>query len=356
MLLRQNGNGPLPYPFQIPDISYFYLARNAIYALARYWNLADQEVLFPSYFHGVELEALLAAGVKPKFYPIHRGMRAEFQEIIDRVSPKTRAVYLIHYLGFAGPVRELVDFCRANRLLLIEDCALALLSSLGSTPLGSFGDASVFCLYKTLPVPDGGALCLREGECADFGRGRAPSITSTVAHSFSGWSRGHVHAHQALEAIRTVKDGSHSVPGVVAIGSRHFDQRHADIRMSQISRWIIAAQDFDSIVRIRRRNYLHLHHRLAQACSPVFKQLPDGVCPLFYPIETRDKPRFLADLSARGIEAVNFWSRSHDLVPPGVFPETDEMRRTVVELPCHQDLTLDAMDWITNEVLAASEM
>ena len=36
--------------------------------------------------------------------------------------------------------------------------ALSLLSEPDGEPLGSFGDWSIFCLYKTLPVPNGALL------------------------------------------------------------------------------------------------------------------------------------------------------------------------------------------------------
>ena len=52
----------------------------------------------------------------------------------------------------------LADLCRRRNMLLVEDCALALLSADGSQPLGTFGDWAVFCLYKTLPLPNGAVL------------------------------------------------------------------------------------------------------------------------------------------------------------------------------------------------------
>ena len=47
-------------------------------------------------------------------------------------------------------------------MLLVEDCALSLLSEADGRPLGSFGDWSVFCLCKTLPLPNG-ALLVQNG-------------------------------------------------------------------------------------------------------------------------------------------------------------------------------------------------
>ncbi len=47
---------------------------------------------------------------------------------------------------------------RRHECILVEDCALSLFSEADGKPLGAFGDYSVFCLYKTLPVPNGGVL------------------------------------------------------------------------------------------------------------------------------------------------------------------------------------------------------
>ena len=67
MTLPRSGRKSAPFPFDNRSLHYFYMARNGIYALAKLWNFTDQEVLFPAYFHGIEIESLLAAGVKLKF-------------------------------------------------------------------------------------------------------------------------------------------------------------------------------------------------------------------------------------------------------------------------------------------------
>jgi len=70
-------------------------------------------------------------------------------------------------------------------------------------------------------------------------------------------------------------------------------------------------------------------------------ELPRGVVPLFYATNVENKRGVLLRLSARGVEGRNFWELHHPLLPAGVFPETDELRRTQLELPIHQDLVTD---------------
>jgi perosamine synthetase len=355
MILPRGWHGSIPYPFNNPSLHYCYLARNGIYALAQHWQLADQEVLFPAYFHGVELEALLEAGAQLRFYPVRSGMRVEFEDVLSRISPKTRAIYLIHYLGFPGPAEQLSALCRERGLLLIEDCALALLSQPEARPLGSYGDAAIFCFYKTLPLPNGGALLIQHSECSGLLSCRPASCASTMAYIASSLSRtfkfqGGTRIHRLLGRMRDLGKSITSTIGVAEVGTNHFDRSHVDIAMSRLSHWILAAQDFPNIIELRRRNFLHLLNRLREVSSPIFKELPPGVCPLFYPIQTRNKLLTRGRLFERGIETVSFWSQHHPRLPPGIFPEVDQLRRTVLEIPCHQDLTPEVIDWIADEV------
>jgi perosamine synthetase len=247
--------------------------------------------------------------------------------------------------------------CRERGVMLIEDCALALLSRLGQEPLGSFGDAAVFCLYKSLPVPNGGAVLVRTPGAGRMPGTVPPSLASTVAYTASIIGRtlkfdGGGRVHRLGRKVRQLSRSVAGPLGVVPVGSDHFDPAHVNLAMSRLCRWIVARQDFPRIVALRRRNYLLLLQGLRDVSAPVFEQLPPGVCPLFYPLRTQNKQIVLGRLLQRGVEAVNFWSHTSSTLPHGVFPEVDELRRTIVELPCHQDLTPEALERIVDEVRA----
>jgi len=356
MLLPRRRPIERPFPFDHAGVSYHYFARNGIYDLARHWGLEGQEVLFPAYFHGVELDALLTAGVRPSFFPVHSRMQVDHHDIVARIRPGTRAIYLIHYLGFPGPVCELAEVCRERNILLIEDCALALLSRHGDRALGTFGNAAVFCLYKTLPVPNGGALVVLHGRTPRFPK-VAPPLRAPLAN-VAAFLEVHFELHGNLLAqslLRTTRKTARKLFGRgggerVEVGSQEFDLKCADLAMSSIVHVLLSRQKYSQIVERRRRNFGLLLERLREFTTPVFDPLPDGVCPLFYPLEVRDKQPIMDHLLARGIESVNFWSRSHRLLPDGLFPEVDHLRHSILELPCHQTLSPQTMMRIAEEV------
>jgi len=339
---------PLVFPFDQPKLRYRYFARNAVWDAIELLGLKGKRVLMPAYHHGVELEALLAAGVKPVFFRVDAQMRCDWDDARSKAQD-IAAVYVIHYAGFPqdmSAARQLADELGAP---LVEDCALALLSSDGEKPLGFFGDVSVFCLYKTLPVPNGGALLAR----GDLARRVIalplvvpPPLPSTASHLIGSLlsnlelRTGEV-GRRARQAIRDAGRWFVSRANVerVSTGTQHFDIHDVDLGMSAASHLVLRNQDFAAIVARRRRNYFLLYAMLRDVAPPVTGELKPGVCPLFYPVAVDDKAGAMARLLARGVETVDFWRLRHPALPGGLFPEVDRLREQVLELPVHQDLS-----------------
>jgi hypothetical protein len=165
-------------------VRFYYFGRNAVRTLTKVLQLDRGEVLVPAYHHGVEIEALLDAGASVRFYPVDARMQVDPDEVARLIGPRTRGIYLIHYLGFPGPAQALRELCDARGLALVEDCALGLLSRDGDRPLGSWGDAAIFSLYKTLPLPNGGALVL--GGSRPVGVPPAPGWSAVIVNYESG--------------------------------------------------------------------------------------------------------------------------------------------------------------------------
>lgn len=356
MLAPRLRASPAPYPLSGVELRRFYFARNGVWLAARLLGLPGQEVLVPSYHHGVEVEALAAAGAVPRFVRVDGRMRLDLEHLARSIGPRTRAIYVIHYLGFPQPMDAILEIARRHELPVIEDCALALLSKDGTVPLGSRGDLGVFCLYKSLPVPNGGLLALNRSFEAPATQRGAPT-GSTLSHA-----AGSMLARIALrygaggEALREgVRRTGRMVRGATGVhalstGTMHFDPEAADVGMSRLTRLIAENLDYDEIVERRRRNWLLLLARLRDVAPPIQTELPAGACPLFYPLLCRDKAETTARLAARGIETVDFWREGHPACRIEAFPETFALRQRVLELPLHQDLDPDDMAYLSTAV------
>jgi dTDP-4-amino-4,6-dideoxygalactose transaminase len=340
-----------PFPFEAPGVSFFYFGRAAVWTLARVLRLDGAEVLAPAYHHGVEIEALLDAGASVRFFRVGPRMQVDPDDIARQIGPRTRAVYFIHYLGFPGPAAALRALCDAKGLLLVEDCALALLSRDGERPLGTSGDAAIFSLYKTLPLPNGGALVLNGSRPRGLPAAPEPPLASTLSHLAAALLsnlqfRGGAFGRALRSGLRGLGRGAVAAMGLsrVPTGTQHFDRAHAELGMSALASRIALAQDFSAIVERRRRNFFLLLGHLRELAPPLFSQLPPGVCPLFFPLRVAgDKAKVAEMLGSRGIETVDFWRHGHPTCPPGEFPDAEALRRGVLEIPIHQDLSPQAM-------------
>ena len=350
MLLQRRPLEGRHYPLGAPGAHYFYFARNAIWHTVKMLGLDRGEVLVPSYHHGVEVEALMDAGVQVKFYRIGEKFEVDLWDVERKISPKTTALYLTHFVGFPGPVREMKKLAEKHELPLIEDCALSLFSRDGGFPLGITGDVAIFCLYKVLPVPNGGALVFNGSEPRDMPELQPPPASTTLSLIFSsllrnmalrGGKTGRVLRQLALGLGKSTMRATKIEP--VLPGSQHFNRHNVNLGVSWMTRRLLLTQNVLNIAEKRRRNYLFLLDRLRDLSPPLFESLPSGNVPLFYPLLVENNQATMEKLLARGIEAVDFWRDFHPACDAREFPETAKLRTSIVEIPCHQDLTLETM-------------
>jgi dTDP-4-amino-4,6-dideoxygalactose transaminase len=84
--------------------------------------------------------AVRAAGATVQFYPIDRRFEPDLIALRALCAAGgARVLYAIHFAGWPQPLDALQALCREHDLILVEDCALALLSQPGGVPLGSTG-------------------------------------------------------------------------------------------------------------------------------------------------------------------------------------------------------------------------
>lgn len=348
------------YPFAATRARYFYFARNAIWFAVKSLGLEGQEVLVPAYHHGVEIEALVDAGAKVSFYRVGPKWDVDLDDVRRRLSSKTKALYLVHYAGFPGPAKEMRALADEHGIPLIEDCALSLLSADGTTPLGSTGHISIYCLYKTLPVPNGGAAVFNWASDKGWPSPKDPPIISTLSHLASSFLqnvelRGGAPGRWLREQIRGLGKRAVEVGNVerVATGTQHFERENVELGISALTLRIANCQDLPTVVERRRRNYFSLLSALHDIAPPLLAELPTGVCPLFYPLvvpQGIDKRELQRSLLQKGIEAIDFWRYFHPACPAQEFPEVTRLRETILEIPCHQDLSTEVMGTVADAV------
>ena len=128
-LFRTRSDRSMPYPLSSDNRLSFCVARSGIYHLFRALRFKKGDVvLVPDYHSGNEVSAIRAAGATIVYYPILRNLEPDLDALSRLAKLNPRVIYVIHYLGWPQPMKEIAALCRERGSILIEDCALSLLS------------------------------------------------------------------------------------------------------------------------------------------------------------------------------------------------------------------------------------
>ncbi|MFG5384830.1 dTDP-4-amino-4,6-dideoxygalactose transaminase [Yoonia sp. R2-816] len=121
------------------------------------------EVIMPSYTFVSTANAVVLRGAVPVFVDIERDtLNIDPVEVAAAVTPRTKAIFAVHYAGYPADMDALAEIAEAHDLLLVEDAAQALGSTYKGRKAGSLGDMAAFSFHETKNIisGEGGALTI----------------------------------------------------------------------------------------------------------------------------------------------------------------------------------------------------
>lgn len=109
------------------------------------------------------------------------------------ITPRTRAILVMHYAGYACAMPAIIALAQKHGLALIEDAAHAPGAELDGIKLGAWGDAAAFSFFsnKNLATGEGGMLTTNSPAAAErIRRCRSHGMTSLTwdRHRGQAWS------------------------------------------------------------------------------------------------------------------------------------------------------------------------
>jgi perosamine synthetase len=135
------------------------------------------------------------------------------------------------------------------------------------------------------------------------------------------------------------------------VGEIGFDPAGVNVGISRLSLDLLKRFDAVEIRRKRRKNFMLMRAKLAGRAAFLRPDLDEGVCPLFFPILAADKPAAARALRLRGVETIEFWNHGDPAATRESFPDAHFLRDHVLELPIHQDITPEQVDYTAEQVL-----
>ncbi len=120
------------------------------------------EFVVPAYTFVSTANAFVLRGARPVFADVDRDGNLDVEQLPSLLTPRTRAVVVVHYAGNSCDMGRLAAAC--GSIPLVEDAAQALGARFDGKPLGTFGACSAFSFHETKNVGcgEGGALSIRD--------------------------------------------------------------------------------------------------------------------------------------------------------------------------------------------------
>lgn len=150
---------------------------------------AGDEVILPTISFVGAGNAVVASGATPVFCDVDcRTLNPTAEMIEAHITPRTRAVMVLHYGGVPCDVDALCRLTEEHGIALIEDCACSVASRWRGRACGTFGHVAVwsFDAMKILVTGDGGMIHCRTPELAE----RAERLLYLGLQTKSGLSSG----------------------------------------------------------------------------------------------------------------------------------------------------------------------
>jgi dTDP-4-amino-4,6-dideoxygalactose transaminase len=280
---------------------------------------------------------------------------------------EVRAVLVTHFFGFAQPVAEIRVICDRWGALLVEDCAHALLSEDAVGPLGRVGDAAVFSLRKTLPLPNGGAVLFNNPSLSPPDDLDAPPRLTTWLKSVSLTKKWALDAARHRGSRGSLALVAGMAPVVAANGILRrlwpssspaaydpddedytFAMRILGWRMAPFSMRVIQRTEWRTIAARRRGNYRFLVERLSDLTGArvIRRDVAERSCPLYLPMAVDRRDRIFTSLVRQRVNAAIWWDQRHPAVAWDEFPDAVALKDCVLALPVHQDLTTGQLEYV----------
>ncbi len=158
------------------------------------------EVLCPSLTFAASVNCIRYVGATPVFCDIvgPEHINIDPAEIEKKITPKTKAIVVVHMAGFPAKMDEIMAIAKKHNLKVIEDACHSPLSEYKGKKLGTIGDCASFSFFsnKNISTGEGGMFITNNEEMAKKARLLRSHGMTTMSYQRAS---GHATAYDILE-------------------------------------------------------------------------------------------------------------------------------------------------------------
>ena len=304
----------------------------------------DNRILVPAYHCPALIEPFLWHGYQVVFYPVRTDLSTDLNEL-QHIAKSTDATHgvVIRFFGFQQNAPETVATMKSLGLGVLEDCAHALFDFLDECSEEPPPRHYRICsLNKFLPTLEGGALHLRTSDCVEL-RSCSKMATLKGLVRLSRTNRPRQTAECAT--VNANKREAQQTNGAEDDTKRfrYFEPENAKSSALPQTRWLFEHSAYKHIAQKRRQVFNSIVHALKDSPmgTPLYEELGNSV-PYVVPFLLNDARHFTT-LRQAGLQILRWeeLARSKCKV-------SESFRHHLIQVPCHQDLNNDDIDYIAN--------
>ncbi|MCE2741563.1 MAG: aminotransferase class I/II-fold pyridoxal phosphate-dependent enzyme [Sphingobacteriales bacterium] len=173
---------------------------------------AGDEVIVPPFTYIASVEAVIFAGALPVFAEIDETLCLSAEGIKKAITPKTKAVLLVHMCGQMAQMDEIMAVVKEHNLVLVEDAGQAMAASFKGTSTGLFGATGCysFDFFKIATAGEGGVFVTNSEEAykladnySDHGHSHIGNNRGMETHPVLGFNYRISELHAAIGLVQT---------------------------------------------------------------------------------------------------------------------------------------------------------
>ena len=335
----------------------FAYGRSGLIALFKSLGLSEAEVVMPAYTCEVMAKAVIVSGNKPVFVDIDlTDYNMNISAIKKAITPHTRAVIATHMYGYPTDVATLRREISDDRILIIEDAALALQKSLPGTT-NILGDVALYSFGrgKQLYTITGGVIVTNSANLYDKLKSYRDQKMNQLPRTV--WVKRHVQiltAYMAqngfleeklvwLKNLGAIKQTRAAVGLTRTPLPQDYASAYADfqgrIGLAQLGKLEQCLERCRELAEFYNRNLQDIPHLTPAPVVP-------GATYTYYSVRIprRDEINFRQQMRARGVEVGANFSyilpnlNAYQKYANGEYPGAEQAAREVVNLPNYPGL------------------
>lgn len=244
---------------------------------------AGDEVIVPPFTYIATVEAVLFVGALPVFAEVDETLCISAAGLQAAITPKTKAVCLVHMCGGMADMDALMPIIEANNLVLVEDAGQAFSASYKGTSVGLFGKTGCysFDFFKIATAGEGGVIVTND------------DVTYKLADSYSDHGHDHIGSNRGME--------NHPILGF----NYRISELHAAVGVAQ-------TRKVPAIKEANRRIKEALTSALSGIDGLSFSRLadPSGDSATFLNLllpDTASAQAVVDEMNAAGVGGFNYW-------------------------------------------------